>query len=1007
MKGTFISTILLIIVTNVFSQTDNKFWFAAPEIDEVASSIFAPFDRPIYLRMTAGDNSANVSISIPANLSFAPINFSIAANATTTIDLTSAINLIENTNANQISKKGLLIQATNPISAYYEVNSTSCQCNPELFSLKGGKALGNTFFIPSQSEWAIDTVRHPFARAAFDIVATEDNTSIIITPKAPLLGRPANLPFNITLQKGETFSCQALYRNGLNLLGGSKVVATKPIAITTKEDVLFADGLCADLAGDQLIPTDIMGNEFIVIKGQLTPRDKVVIIASKNNTSIFLNGNTSSVALINEGERFEIDLTTAPSLFIATNEPTLVYHYTGNGCEVGAAVIPKIKCTGSNSISLVRSNLGNSFLLLVTKAGNQSGFLFNGSATVITAADFLPVNGTAGAYVYCKKDVSFNMPTNTATKIVNTNGTFQLGFLNGDSPGYMYGYFSDFKSLTTINSQFEICRFDTVQLNAIGGSNYNWSPATGLNNTNISNPKASPNISTTYKVIVTDLLGCVDSSFVKVNLKNTKGLSDFTFDNNACNIFDIKFKYEGASFSNIFWNFGSLGSSSLTNPNFTFPNSGLFKIKLITNNLCTDTIEKNLNLELLKANVIITPDSVACKNINKLINGVITDNYCWYPILDITNINSNNPTVNIATPRTYFYNAKIQSSNLILNSNFNDGNTNFVSSLSYTNINTGDNQYTINTNPAVWNNTLASCKDHTTGTGNFLLANSNMNLNIWSQNINVIPNTNYEFSLWVQSLSTGNTSKIQLNINDVNLSLTTDLPATVCEWSKIKLYWNSGNLTTANLKINSLNINTTNNFFALDDISFNKINYYYDSINIDIDTSKVYTTKQRDVDCKNPTTQINAFGASSYTWTPAQLLLNPNIQSPLATVYSNTTFFVNGTSNFGCITSDSINISFIGNTNFILNIPNAFSPNNDGINDEFGIAGLQNQNFVLDYFAIYNRWGNEIFVTKNANAKWNGTFKNKDQPTGVYIYTVKLKNPCGEFYKKGTVTLIK
>lgn len=515
-KYFFLISIFLLILKYSEAQSDTAFWFAAPNVDIANYPVNGPYDRPIYLRLTSFTLSANVIISIPANIAFTPISITIPANSTSTIDLTPWIDLIENFEPGNINNKGIYIQSTTDITAYYEVNSITCKCNPELFSLKGKNAIGNEFYIPSQVTWSIDTIRFPDARAAFEIVATQNNTTITITPTKPLIGRPANVPFTITLNRGQTYSCQALYHDGPSLLNGSKIISDKPIAVTTKEDLLFSDGPCADLAGDQLIPTAIFGNEYAVVRGDLTLRDKAVVTARQNNTNIYLNGSPTIAATINAGQSYEIDITALPSLYITANNAVSVFHYTGNGCEVGAAVIPKLTCTGSSSVSIVRSNIGNAIVLLVTKNGNQGNFLVNGATGIINAVDFSPLAGTGGNYVYAKKNLTGQMILNAATTFSNTSGKFQLGFINGDPGGYMYGYFSDFKKSNVSNTQEEICRFDSVQLNATGGVTYQWTPATGLSNPNISNPKASPAITTDYKVIIADIDGCIDSAFVKV-----------------------------------------------------------------------------------------------------------------------------------------------------------------------------------------------------------------------------------------------------------------------------------------------------------------------------------------------------------------------------------------------------------------------------------------------------------------------------------------------------------
>ena len=516
--------LLFLFPLSSYAQKDTSFWFAAPEVVEFLSG--NPHDKPLLFRLTSFGTAANVSISIPANPSFTPVTASLAANSSATIDLSAWDALIENAAANTIANKGILIRSNTDITAYYEVKST-CNCNPELFALKGKSAIGNEFIIGSQKEWPIDTVRFPTARSAFNIVATENNTLVTVTPSQPLIGRPAGVPFSITLQRGQTFSNQGLYRNGPSLLNGSIVTADKPVSVTASEDLLMSDGPCADLAGDQLIPTSIWGDEFVVIRGALTNKDKAVVTALANGTALYIDGNTTPVATINRGQSYEFNFTN-PTLYIKTSNRVSVYHYTGINCEIGSAVIPKINCTGSQDVAITRSIDEDATVFIVTRQGNQAGFTVNGNAAVISAADFSPVPGTAGAFVFCKKNMNTLMTTGISTRFINATGKFSLGFLNGATPvsysGCRYGYFSDFKSSNVTSSQREICRRDSAQLSAFGGTSYQWSPAAGLSSTTIANPKASPAVTTDYKVIITTVEGCIDSAFVKVVINNCEAV---------------------------------------------------------------------------------------------------------------------------------------------------------------------------------------------------------------------------------------------------------------------------------------------------------------------------------------------------------------------------------------------------------------------------------------------------------------------------------------------------
>jgi hypothetical protein len=144
--------------------------------------------------------------------------------------------------------------------AYYE-GVTSCNCNPDIFALKGKNALGTNFIISAQT--FLNNAN--YARSGFDIVATQSNTSITIVPSSDIVGHPAGVPFTIVLNMGETYSAEASNIAGNLHLSGSTVIANKPIAITIKDDSMSGApyGGCADLMGDQTIPVPVTGKEYL------------------------------------------------------------------------------------------------------------------------------------------------------------------------------------------------------------------------------------------------------------------------------------------------------------------------------------------------------------------------------------------------------------------------------------------------------------------------------------------------------------------------------------------------------------------------------------------------------------------------------------------------------------------------------------------------------------------------------------------------------------------------
>ena len=86
-------------------------------------------------------------------------------------------------------------------------------------------------------------------------------------------------------------------------------------------------------------------------------------------------------------------------------------------------------------------------------------------------------------------------------------------------------------------------------------------------------------------------------------------------------------------------------------------------------------------------------------------------------------------------------------------------------------------------------------------------------------------------------------------------------------------------------------------------------------------------------------------------------------------------------------------------------IPNAFTPNGDGMNDTFGVSGAAMGDFSLK---IYNRWGEKVFESSNPNQRWNGLVNEEDAPSGVYVYKVMAKGvEGGRLQQKGNITLVR
>lgn len=149
---------------------------------------------------------------------------------------------------------------------------------------------------------------------------------------------------------------------------------------------------------------------------------------------------------------------------------------------------------------------------------------------------------------------------------------------------------------------------------------------------------------------------------------------------------------------------------------------------------------------------------------------------------------------------------------------------------------------------------------------------------------------------------------------------------------------------------------------------------------------------------------LQAFGGSFYTWTPTATLNDSYSGSPLATPKETTHYVVTGANEFGCIALDT-SIVRIDYRSPVL-IPNAFSPNGDGLNDVFGVENFKFQRLLE--FRVFDRWGKQVFETTSPTKGWDGTIDGKKAAQEVYYYIIRL-GYGDDFVEtfKGDVTLIR
>lgn len=158
------------------------------------------------------------------------------------------------------------------------------------------------------------------------------------------------------------------------------------------------------------------------------------------------------------------------------------------------------------------------------------------------------------------------------------------------------------------------------------------------------------------------------------------------------------------------------------------------------------------------------------------------------------------------------------------------------------------------------------------------------------------------------------------------------------------------------------------------------------------------------VDCYNDRVILTAKGAEHYSWSPAVYCDEPDQATTKVKPPHTLVFRVEGSNAYGCKSEDTITV-FISNE-VIIKVPNAFTPNGDQLNDK--IRPLVFCGFTLTDFAIYNRWGEQVFISQDLATGWDGTFNGMPCSANTYYYLLRGKNSREEeVVLKGDISLIR
>ncbi len=427
----------LLLGNYVLSQQDTLFWFSPPSLPQGTTS------QQTFLVIKSFASPAQLTVSQPANTGFATINTTVGANSVLEIDLSGQFVNLYSLSAGIVINNGVKIQSSHPVSVEWVTKDSK---RKEDFSLKGKMALGKEFYTPAQKTWNNATG----ASKGFSFVASEDGTTVLVTPKAAIIGGNSST-FSVTLNKGQVYNVHLANINSPNQLDGSIVSSNKPIAITLYDNLVI-NGLCEDLMGDQMLSTEYLGNDFVVTR--TSPVDKVYILAVENGTEVVTNDGASNSVVLSWGETYVYSPSTDFSS-ITTSKKVYAYHVAAKDCQMAATFIPNARCSGTHLARGYRKTTDPFVLNLYTHAGEEGGFMMNDAPLNLNGNSFIPVPGTNGSIVAISIPFSTtDLPAGSLVKVENNNGIFGMSTFNGSSTsnGSYFSFVSDFKVSSFANA---------------------------------------------------------------------------------------------------------------------------------------------------------------------------------------------------------------------------------------------------------------------------------------------------------------------------------------------------------------------------------------------------------------------------------------------------------------------------------------------------------------------------------------------------------------------------
>lgn len=480
-KYLLILLILVSVANNLSAQKDSEHWIAP-----YYHSIFHSHTQALYL---STDSVTPFLVTIYSNNAVLGTVTISRGNPKTFSVPGTAISANLPAQAFTPINKGLYINASKPF--FCTLRMVSSEAHAEILTSKGKAGIGKEFYVASTPS---SNITNNFTAG---VMATEDNTTVTATWNGAITffgTTTTGTTQTFILNKGQSFIFAGNAGNNAPFMG-AKIVADKPITLTNGNvNGNFANNTSggSDSILDQAVPTERLGNTFAMVRTRSTAADLEggIIIATEDDTKIYLNGATSPIATLNQGKWYRIlgnqyiaqGTAGHANMLITTSKNAYLYQLVSVNnlsATCGFNYIPPLSCflprkideigkinempLGSNGTSTIPNGVLIK-LNILTEAG--ATVFVNGAPPASTEGPY-PLTGNTAWVTYGIEGVTGNLT-------IESDKAVTAGINGGYNTSGYGGYFAGFSSVPVISKQTGECAPGIILELDPGYDSYQW-----------------------------------------------------------------------------------------------------------------------------------------------------------------------------------------------------------------------------------------------------------------------------------------------------------------------------------------------------------------------------------------------------------------------------------------------------------------------------------------------------------------------------------------------------